>query len=466
MSRYNFPPGPKGEPVVGCLRQLRRDPMKFLFGAAAEYGDIVHFKLATQDVFLLNDPDLIRDVLVTNSKNFQKSRGLQMAKAVLGEGLLTSEGDFHRRQRRLSQPAFHRQRIATYAQMMVAYGQRIQTNWRDGETLDIAEEMMRLTLNVVAKTLFNADVESEAREIGESLTATMKMFDRVTLPFAGLINKLPLPSNLRFRRAQKRLDETIYRIINEHRAAGEDRGDLLSMLLMAQDEEEGSGSMTDRQLRDEAMTIFLAGHETTANALTWAWYLLSQHPEVEAKLHEEIDAVLEGREPTAEDFPKLRYCYKVFAEAMRLYPPAWTMGRQVMNDYPLREYVAPRGSIILMSQYVMHHNKKYYPEPFKFDPEHWTEEAQAKRPKFAYFPFGGGPRLCIGEQFAWMEGVLMLATIAQNWRMKLLPGHRVEMRPIVTLRSKYGMKMILEHRPARSTTAIAKSAGQRQSGII
>lgn len=440
------PPGPKGAPVIGSLLDLRRNPVDFLMRAARAYGDIVYFKLGAQEVFLLNDPELIKDVLVTNSKNFIKSRGLQMAKAVLGEGLLTSEGEFHRRQRRLAQPAFHRQRIAGYAEVMVTYGAKLRERWHNGQTLNMAEEMMQVTLAIVAKTLFDADVESEARDIGQSLTAVMKTFNRVTLPFPQLINKLPLPSNFRFAKALQRLDSTIYRIINERRKSREDRGDLLSMLLMAQDEEGDGTGMTDKQVRDECMTLFLAGHETTANALTWTWYLLSQHPEVEAKFHDEIDSLLAGRLPNFEDVPKLKYTTMIFAEAMRLYPPAWTLGRQVLNDYPLGKFVARKGAIILMSQYVMHHTERYYPEPFQFDPERWTEEAQAARPKFSYFPFGGGSRLCIGEPFAWTEGALLLATIAQHWQMRLAAGHPVEPRPIVTLRPKYGMKMLVQKR--------------------
>jgi cytochrome P450 len=279
------------------------------------------------------------------------------------------------------------------------------------------------------------------------------------------LNKLPLPSNFRFLKASQRLDRTIYRIINQRRASGEDRGDLLSMLLLAQDEEGDHTGMTDLQLRDEAMTIFLAGHETTANALTWTWYLLSQHPEVEARLHEEIDSTLEGRLPTADDVPGLRYVDMVFAESMRLYPPAWVMGRQVLSDYPLGEYVAKAGTIILMSPFVMHHDPRYYPDPFRFDPERWTPEARAARPKFAYFPFGGGPRICIGEQFAWMEAVLVIATLAERWRMRLVPGFRVEPKPMITLRQKYGMQMEIEERRSTATRRRAAAATEPVESI-
>jgi cytochrome P450 len=441
-----LPPGPK--PIVpgANLFALRRDPIGFLMKLAKEYGDLAYFKLGQQPVFLVNNPDYIRDVLVTHNKNFMKGEGLQRAKRLLGEGLLTSEGEFHLRQRRLAQPAFHRQRIAGYAATMVEYAARMRDEWRPGETRDVAREMMRLTLAIAGKTLFDAEVEGEADEIGTALTTTFEMFNRVMMPFAQVLDRLPLPSVKRFQRAKERLDATIYRIINERRASGEDRGDLLSMLIAARDVEGDGSGMTDEQLRDEAMTIFLAGHETTANALTWTWYLLSQHPEVEARFHAEVDEVLNGGLPSAEDFPRLRYTEMVLAESMRMYPPAWTIGRRALGDYSLGGYVIPARSILLTSQYVTHHDPRYFPEPFRFDPERWTPEAKESRPKFSYFPFGGGPRVCIGESFAWMEGALVLATMAQKWRLLLAPGHQVELQPLVTLRPKHGMKMIFERR--------------------
>ncbi len=375
-----------------------------------------------------------------------KGEGLQRAKRLLGEGLLTSEGEFHLRQRRLAQPAFHRQRIAAYATTMVEYAARACDQWRAGETRDVARDMMRLTLAIAGKTLFDADVEGEADEIGEALTTTFELFNRLTLPFAQLLERLPLPATRRFQKARERLDATIYRIIDERRASGADRGDLLSMLIAVRDEEGDGTGMTDEQLRDEAMTIFLAGHETTANALTWTWYLLSQHPDIEARFHAEVDEVLKGEPPTAEDFPRLPYTEMVFAEAMRLYPPAWIIGRRALGDYRIDGYTIPARSILLMSQYMTHHDARFFPDPFRFDPERWTPEARESRPKFSYFPFGGGPRLCIGESFAWMEGALVLATIARRFRMRLAPGHPVEMQPLVTLRPKHGMRMILESR--------------------
>lgn len=440
------PPGPK--PILPGFHflALRRDRIGFLTNLAREYGEIAHFKLGPVPVYLLTNPEHIRDVLITHNKQFMKGEGLQRAKRLLGEGLLTSEGEFHLRQRRLAQPAFHRQRIAGYADTMVDYARQMREDWQPGETRDIAREMMRLTLAIAGKTLFGTDVVKEADEIGAALSTTMEAFNRLTLPFSNLIEKLPLPSVRRFEQAKERLDATIYRIIEERRASDEDQGDLLSMLIQARDTEGDGTGMTDLQLRDEAMTIFLAGHETTANALTWTWYLLSQNPVEEARFHEEIDQVLAGRLPTAEDYPRLKYAERVFAESMRLYPPAWLIGRRALSDYVIDGYTIPAGAILLMSQYVMHHHPKFFPEPERFDPERWTPEAKEARPQFSYFPFGGGPRLCIGEQFAWMEGVLVMATFAQRWRMRLAPGHPVAKQPLVTLRPKHGMKMVLAPR--------------------
>lgn len=444
------PPGPKGIPVIGNLRPFRDDPIAFLMACARNYGDVVQFNVGPQTVFLLNDPDLIRDVLVTHHRNFIKSRGLRRAKRLLGEGLLTSEGEFHRRQRRLAQPAFHRQRIAAYGSVMSAYSARLGERWHDRETIDVAQAMMQLTLAIVGKTLFDADVEAEADEIGAALTETMLLFRSVTTPFVDLLDRIPiLPANRRFNAARARLDATIYHMIAERRRSGEERGDLLSLLLRAVDPEHAADAptgMTDEQLRDEALTIFLAGHETTANALTWTWYLLSQNPGVEDRLHAEVDSVVGDRLPAVEDLPRLTYTEMVLHESMRLYPPAWILGRQALGAYPVGHYVMPAGALVLMSQYVMHHDARFFPDPFRFDPLRWTAEARATRPKFSYFPFGAGPRQCIGESFAWMEGILVLATLARRWRMRHAQGHEVALLPLVTLRPRHGMRMVLERR--------------------
>jgi cytochrome P450 len=441
-------PGPKGFWPVGQVVQFRRDPLALLTRVAREYGDVARFTAATQNVYLLNHPDYVRDVLVTHHTRFKKGRALQRAKRLLGEGLLTSEGEFWRRQRRLAQPAFHRQRVNAYAETMVAYAEKTSARWRDGETLDVSGEMMRLTLAVVGKTLFDADVESDADEVGAALTEVMSLFGYLMLPFAELLEKLPLPPRRRFERARARLDAVLYRIIEQRRREGLDRGDLLSTLLHAVDEEGDRAGMTDEQLRDEAMTIFLAGHETTANALAWTWYLLSQNPEAEAKLHTELDEVLQGRPPSAEDLPRLRYTEQVFAESMRLYPPAWLLGRRALEDYEVGGHLIPRGALVMLSPYVMQRDPRFWPDPGRFDPERFTPEAKSARPPFSYFPFGGGPRRCIGEGFAWMEGVLILAALARRWRLRLVPGQRVEPRPVVTLRPRRGVLMTAERREA------------------
>lgn len=430
--------------VLGHLMEFRANPIRFLERMAREHGDLVHFRLGPQQTYLLSNPDHIRDVLVTNQRNFTKSLVLQRMKTLLGEGLLTSEGEFHLRQRRLAQPAFHRDRLAGYAKVMTEFALRTREGWKEGETIDVDAAMMRLTLGIVAKTLFSTGVESEADEIGAALTVIMHLFRVLLLPGAKILHWLPTPVGLRYQKARRRLDQTIYKMIAERRKTGEDHGDLLSMLLMARDED--GGGMDDKQVRDEAMTLFLAGHETTANALTWTLYLLSQNPDCERKMHEEIDRVLGGRTPAFEDLPQLRYTEMVMAESMRIFPPVWSVGRMAKADYPIDGCTIPAGSILLMSTWVVHHHPKLYPDPLRFDPERWTPEAKEARPKFAYFPFGGGSRVCIGERFAWMEGVLVLAAMAQRWKLRLAPGHPVEPLPLITLRPKFGMKMRVEAR--------------------
>ena len=432
--------------MVGHLPAFRAHPIQFLMKMAREYGDLPYFRLGPQHVYLVNHPDLVREILVTNQANFTKSRALQRARILLGEGLLTSEGQFHLRQRRLVQPAFHRDRLAAYAAVMSEYGARMRDRWTAGSTVDVAEQMMRLTLAVVGKTLFSADVEAEASEIGEALTSVLKMFRTLMMPFSEYLEKLPLPSVRRFEKARARLDQTIYGLIRERRASGRDTGDLLSMLLLAQDEEADGSGMTDKQVRDEALTLFLAGHETTANALTWTWYLLSQNPECERRLHKEIDSVLEGRLPGFSDVPQLRYTEMVFAEAMRLYPPAWAIGRMSKGPFELGGVKIGTKSICIVSPYVTQRDPRWFPYPERFDPDRWLPEARESRPKFSYFPFGGGARVCIGERFAWMEGVLMIAAIAQKWKLKLAADQKVEPLPLITLRTKHGMRMIVERR--------------------
>lgn len=430
--------------MLGVLPEFRKNAPQFLQKVARAHGDLVHFRLGPQNAYVISNPEWIKDILITNQTNFTKSRMLERAKVLLGEGLLTSEAEFHKRQRRLVQPAFHRDRLIGYGAAMAECAAQCRDRWSAGERFDVSREMNRLTLAIVARTLFSADVSSEADEIGSALTEVLGLFEMVLMPFSEWIEKLPLPSVRRFEKARARLDQTIYRMIAERRASGEDKGDLLSMLLLAQDED--ASTMTDKQVRDEALTLFLAGHETTANALTWTWYLLSQNPEAEARFHAEIDRVLGARLPTFDDLAQLKYVEMVFAESMRLFPPAWGIGRRPLQAYRIGDYEIPARTVMLMSPYVVHRDPRWYPEPEKFDPDRFLPENAAGRPKFSYFPFGGGARVCIGERFAWMEGVLLLATLGAKWKLRLVPGHRVETRALITLRAKYGMEMVVEGR--------------------
>jgi len=428
---------------------MRRDPLGFLAKVAREYGDVAGFRMGPTNLCILGRPEWIRDLLVTHADRFHKGRGLERAKRLLGQGLLTSEGPVHLRQRRMMQPAFHRERIAGYASAMSDYASRHADSWREGETRDMSREMSHLTMGIVGKTLFDTDVESEADEIGKALTVAIETFSgTISLPFFQVIDRLPLPSNRRFEVARARIDGTIARFIAERRKSPRGRTDLLSLLVAAQDVEGDGTGMTDAQVRDEAVTIFLAGHETTANALTWTWYLLSQNPEVETRLHAELDAFPPSRSFGVGDLPALRYTEMVLAESMRLFPPAWILGRRALVDYEVGGYVIPKGSIVAACQWITHRDPRFFPEPERFDPERFRPEVRESRPKFSYFPFGGGPRVCIGESFAWMEGVLLLATLARGWRPRLVTGHPVVPLPSITLRPKHGMRMVLERRHA------------------
>jgi cytochrome P450 len=442
-----LPPGPKLSPLGQLIYRPGADPIAFFTSLGQTYGDLASYRMGGEQVFFVNNPPWIKDVLVTNNQAFIKGRGLERAKRLLGQGLLTSEGATHLRQRRLMQPAFHRERVAGYGATMVDYAMRTRDAWRDGATLDVDQEMMRLTLSIAGKTLFDLDVESQAADVGRALTAVIESFWTMMLPFIDVLERMPIPQLRRAKLARAKLDDIIYRMIADRRANGLDRGDLLSMLLMARDEEDEQRGMTDEQVRDEAMTIFLAGHETTANALTWTWYLLSQAPDVERRLHEEVDRVLGGRRPTVADIPSLGFVERVVTESMRLYPPAWIIGRRAVRDYTIAEFTAPARSIFVLCPYVTQRDPRFYHEPDRFDPDRWTPEFRATLPKFAYFPFGGGPRQCIGESFAWMELVLVVASVAQRWSLRLVPGHRVVPQPVITLRTKYGMRMTAHERP-------------------
>lgn len=441
-------PGPEGNRFFGpMVTRSRRDPLGFMTSLARDYGDICSFRIGFDHIFFVNHPDYVRDVFVNHYESFLKGRGNTRAKRFLGEGVLLSEGDTHRRQRRLDQKAFHRQRLNAYALEMSACAERYSARWHDGETLDIWQEMLRITLLIIGKTLFNADVESKDDEVGQAMHAASSRYRTFKLPFARLLEKTPLPRMRRFHQGKERLQSIVLEIIEERRRNGADHGDLLSMLLLAEDEEAGGQRMTREQVWDEALTFFIAGYDTMATALMWTWYLLSQNPEAEARLHAEVDEVLAGgNAATLDDLPRLRYTEQVLAESMRLYPPTWRLMRRAVKDFPLGGNVIPARSLVVVSQYVMHRDPRFYPDPETFDPNRFTSEAKDARPQFSYFPFGGGPRRCIGEAFAMMEGVMLLASLARRWRLRLAPGHRVEPLPQHLLRSKYGMVMKLEKR--------------------
>jgi cytochrome P450 len=455
-AKQKFPPGPSYGLRNWSLGPLSSgDPLKYFTGLVREYGDFIGMRVFNFRILLINHPDDIENVLVTHPRKFVKGRVLQANKRVFGRGLLTSEGDFWLRQRRLAQPAFHRARIAGYASTMVEYAERLLAEWQDGEERDIHKEMMRLTLQIVGKTLFDADVERDAREIGKSLELLLELganFRRTVL----VPQWLPTPTNLRLERAIRQIEKVLYRIIAEKRASGRDAGDLLSMLLAAQDED--GSRMTDKQLRDEAITLFLAGHETTANTLSWTWWLLAQNPAVEAKLHAELRSVLGGRAPSLDDLPKLSYTNHVITESMRLYPPAWGTARTAIEDHEIAGYTVPRGSGVSFAQWTVHRDARWYEAPEEFRPERWEGDLLKRIPRFAYFPFGGGPRQCIGNTFALMETALVLATIAQQYRFRLVEGHAVVPLASITLRPRYGVRVVLEARSAKSREADSERA--------
>ncbi len=447
--KYRFPPGLEHNLVWYAFRKFRpQDPIYLFEELVKTYGPVSHYRIGPENIVFLNDPELIREVLVVQHENFTKERTVQRTKMLLGEGMITAEGEKHWSQRRVAQPAFHRRRIVGYAETTVRESVALRERWQDGGTLDVSQEMIALTLEIVSQTLFDNKLGREVHEISAAINQIMDLYHfLVVLPAAEALVNMPIPQMRRFRKARARLDAVVQHIIESRLRSGEERNDLLDMMLKGAGVQRLSDldPAVSEDLRDQIITIFLAGYETTANALTWTWYLLSQNPEAERRMHEEIDRVLDGRAPSVEDVPQLKYTEMVLAESMRLYPPAWAMGRKAQNDFELGPYYLPRGTTMLMSQWIAHRNPEYWPEPLRFDPDRFRADAPT-RPKFAYFPFGAGPRQCIGESFAWMEGVLVLATIAQKWRLRLVPGHRVKVQPLITLRSKYGMRMVAERR--------------------
>ena len=448
---WHLPPGLR-RPLHRYLRRPWAnfgDPIPLFEHLHARFGRIACYRFMGKLIVFVNDPEWINEILINQAGSFVKERTLRRMKILLGEGLITSDDPIHMRQRRIAAPAFHRQRIAGYAGQMVTNAVTLRDSWSDGEELDISAAMMRLSLQIIARTLFDQEVTPEVLSVADEVNTIMGLYNfLVAFPKLESVLHWPIPGVMQFRRSRARLDAIVQRMIADRRALTRDelerRNDLMSMLIAAQDED--ASRMTDEQVRDEAMTIFLAGYETVANSLAWTWYLLSQNPDARERMEREVDDVLGGRAATLEDLPSLRYTEMVFAESMRLYPPAWAMGRAATRAVQLGEYRLPPGTHIFFSQYVIHRSPEYWAEPLEFRPERHTPEAKAARPRFVYFPFGGGRRQCIGESFAWMEGVLALATIAQRWRMEFVPRFPVVPQAKITLRPKFPLMVKLHAR--------------------
>jgi cytochrome P450 len=433
------PPGPPPRFLVGNFPLLGSDPLAVFSRWAREFGDIFYYRAGWIQVYFLNHPDLIESVLISRAQNFAKDKVIQNSRWFLGQGLLTSEGSEWMRQRRLCQPAFHRERLSCYARTMGAYAEEMLEGWPDGQVRDIHREMMQLTMRIVAKVLFSVEVSEDTQKVAAALNLLMRHTSGLRMIMPPLLRHLPFPSLVRVKGAVRELDEIVNRIIDGRRSSGVDTGDLLSMLMAARDQD--GSAMTDRQLRDEIMTFLLAGHETTAVSLSWTWYLLSEHPEAAQKLRQELDAVLGGRTPRLEDLARLPYTEKVVKESMRLYPPAWSLARTAVKETEIAGYRVPAGANVVMSPWILHRDARFFGHPHQFDPDRWTPGNAPDLPRFAYFPFGGGPRLCIGASFALMEANLLVASIAQRFQLRLVPGHPVAARPGITLRPRHGMPM-------------------------
>jgi cytochrome P450 len=455
---YRFPPGLKRALPYYMRRKWVNfgEPIPLFEHLHKAFGRIAHYRFMGTTIVFVNDPDWINEILVTQASAFVRERTLRRMKILLGEGLITSDDPIHKRQRRIAAPAFHRQRIATYASQIVQYATEARDSWTENSEIDINDQMMQLSLHIVARTLFDSEVTADVLSVRDEVNTIMGLYNfLVAFPKLESVLHWPIPGIVKFRASRKKLDAVVEKMIASRRKLSlvelEQRRDLTSMLMAARDYSETGGElegMTDTQLRDEVLTIFLAGYETVANALTWTWYLLSQNPEAADRMYAEIREVLgsgeQRRAATLDDYPRLRYTEMVFAESMRLYPPAWAMGRQSTKAVKLGDYVLPPDSHFFVSQYVVQRSPEYWPDPLAFNPERHTPEAKATRPRFAYFPFGGGSRQCIGESFAWMEGVLSLATIAQRWRMSFVPKYPVIPQAKITLRPKHPMIMRVE----------------------
>jgi cytochrome P450 len=437
-----------GRPVTGNLGELARNRIELLTRLPEQYGDVARIDIGfLARAYVVSSPELAHETLVTHEGSFVKSLGLTLfGKPLLGEGLVSSQGDLHRRQRRMMAPAFMPKRIAAYAQTMASYADASVQRLGRADTVDLSREMMQLTFEIVGKTLFDADVSGDAKVVGDALTTAMETFTRQISSVIPLPPAVPSPSNLRAKKSIRRLDDLVYRIIRERRTSGVDAGDFLSMLLAARDED-GSGGMSDKQVRDEAMTILMAGHETVSTALSWTFYLLAKHPHVRARLEDEVDRVLGGSPPSLALLPKLPYAMQVFKEAMRVYPPVYMVLRRATREMTIGEVELRKNDLVIVNVIGMHRRAEYFPDPLRFDPDRFAPEAERVMTKHAYLPFGGGPRVCIGNHFALMEGQIVLAHLAQHMRFDLSPGHdEIGFEPLVTLRPKGGVHVRIHRR--------------------
>lgn len=451
VDRASLPPGPPEWPIVGQSFRYMTDPLG-LMRESASYGDLVTISTKPALAYLVNHPDLVEELFVTNHRSVGRGWLTSSMRYLLGNGLVTADGPLHLRQRRLMQPQFHHRRIAGYAEIMTDFARRHERRWQDGAGIDMAREMSELTLHIVVKTLFGLELPDTVRRIGQAFEVGNEYVTSQgnrPLPIRRALHRLPFPSTLRFRSGLAYLDETVYGLIAQRRDSGLKGDDLLSLLLNARDEEAANPEdavMTDIQLRDEVITLFAAGHETTAVALTWTWYLLAAHPEVQARFHAELDDVLGRRDPTPDDLANLPFTERVLTESMRLYPPIWTTGRMTYQPITLAGWNIPAGAALSAPQLIVHRDPRWFEDPLEFRPDRWTPEFRAGLHRFAYYPFGGGPRLCIGEGFAWMEAMLALATLGQRWSVRHDPRHTVKLKPLISLRPKGGMPLLLEKR--------------------